>query len=231
MRNNEVSGETRVFLVAGQSNAMGLAEPIRAELGPGQGADFRIVHVAEGGTPLVNAPYCRASWHPERRGEMYDRLIREAHKVRDEIAAGGGRAVFCAAFWVQGEQDTKTDNRGDKPGAKSLPPPPQPLAASSYESNLRCLIAALRRDLRAPDMAFFIATTPVGAPPDFVLEGSQHAGTPQVVAAQKEVARSTPHAALVPTEGFARASDRLHFSEEGGRALAAAMVRAYEALD
>jgi hypothetical protein len=231
MGNNEASGGTRVFLVAGQSNAMGLAEPIRSELERRQGSDFRIVHVAEGGTPLANAPYCRASWHPERRGEMYDRLIQEAQKISDEIAAGGGRAVFPAMFWVQGEQVTKTDNRGDKPGATSLPPPPQPLAASSYESNLRCLIAAVRRDLRAPDMAFVIATTPVGTEPDFVLEGSRHAGTPQVVAAQKEVARSTARAALVLTDGLTRAPDRVHFSAEGGRALAAAMVRAYENLD
>jgi hypothetical protein len=230
MPNRKATGPTRVFVVAGQSNAVGLAELIEQELARRRGPGFRIVHVAEGGTPLVNAPYCRASWHPERRGEMYDRLMQEARKVRDEVAAGGGKAVFPAMFWIQGEQDTKTDNRGNAPGATSLPPPPQPLAASSYEANLRCLIAAVRRDLRAPEMAFIIATTPVGEPPDFVLGGSKHAGTPQVLAAQAAVARSTPFAVLAPTDRFARAPDQVHLSAEGGAALAAAMVRAYEAL-
>jgi lysophospholipase L1-like esterase len=163
---------------------------------------------------------------------LYDRLVDEARRVFRETEADGGRARFAALFWVQGEQDTKTDRRGT--GGESLPPPPQPEAALQYETNLRALIAALRRDLAAAaaaaELPVVIAGTPVGRAPDYALERSRHAATPAVVAAQQRVGATTPGAVYVPTEGVPRGDDGLHLTGEGGRLLAKRMVEAYVAL-
>jgi hypothetical protein len=185
----------------------------------------RVIHVAQGGTPLVNAAYMTPSWHPDRRGEMYDRLLAAARRTLESVCDAGGEPRVEAFFWMQGEQDTKTDNTG--PEGQSLPPPPQPQAAEAYAENLKALLAAVRRDLARADLPVIIADTPVGAPPDYVIGRSKHAMTPVVVAAQAAVASSDPRAALVSTARLERAADRLHLTPDSAAELARAMVQTW----
>jgi len=223
-----ISGIVKVFIVAGQSNAIPLGEPVRRRLADIIDGAISVIHVAEGGTPLVNAPYATPSWHPERRGEMYDRLRFHIDTTLIEIRAQGLTPIPEAVFWMQGEQDGKTKGVGT--AGTSLPPPPQPLAAESYEANLRLLIGTLRNDLCRPNLPFIMATTPVGSPPDYLLTDSEHLAIPAILAAQAAVATSTPGVSLVETMDCERAADRVHLTERSADEVTRRMIEKYSSL-
>jgi len=156
---------------------------------------------------------------------MCDRLVAEARRALDSARAAGESPRVEAMFWMQGEQDTKTENRG--PEGTSLPPPPQPLAAESYGANLKALLAAVRRELARAELPAIIADTPVGLPPEYATGRSRHAATPVVLAAQAAVALGDSRAALVRTAAYPRGPDGLHLTKSSATELAQAMARAW----
>lgn len=166
-----------------------------------QSCKLAIVKAAFSGTGL------RTDWNsadPGDAGACYRALVSEAKAA---IAAGKERGLtfrLRALVWVQGESDS---NATDAP---------------NYERNMTELLAALRRDLEAPELRALLAiNTQFG--------GGKNAFVPKVIEAQKAVAAKDPKRTVyVDTDGVSLANGA-HWDTAGtlevGRRFAEALLK------
>ena len=149
-----------------------------------------LIKFAVGGSSMLA---WEREWRAERaavaddadKGALYPRLVRHVKAV-----TAGADAHLLACLWMQGESDSRYQ-----------------LAAAEYQQNLKRLIAALREDLRQPQLQFVIGlVNPAPATFTFLLT---------VREAQRRVARTMPHVSLVDTDGLTRHEDELHYDSAG----------------
>ena len=107
------------------------AAPRLAKLDPG--SRVGIVKFARNGTSL------HTDWNPDRRGGLYDGLLRRIRTAYRSARDLTSRVKIAGVFWMQGEWDADT------------------LAnANAYADNLARFIGRLRADLRAPHLPVVI---------------------------------------------------------------------------
>jgi hypothetical protein len=144
-----------------------------------------------------------ASWAPgqyfeDTKSHPYDDAIARAKRA---MTLGTLRGIL----WHQGESDRS------------------PALAPRYEQALRTLIARFREELRAPSVPFLI-----GQLGQFLGSGEWDEPTRQIDRAQREVAKSVPLCAFVPSHGLSSKPDNLHFDarslREFGKRYAAALA-------
>jgi hypothetical protein len=136
-------------------------------------------------------------WNPARRSGLYRKMIdRYNYAVAKLTLETGQRTYLAGIFWMQGEAD----------GTRKK-------WAEAYDTNLKTFIAAVRRDLEAPDAAFVMGHIQDARKwyPDF----SPY--THIVRAAQVEVAKADHRTFLVSTDGLERRAtvSPVHFSTKG----------------
>jgi len=112
-------------------------------------------------------------------------------------AAPDGRPA--AALWVQGERDARSVD-----------------AAAAYGTRLRALVAAIRRDVDRPDLPFLCAQ--VNPPYPFVRG---------VRDAQAALPAQVPRTALVSTDGLKKWPGDVHYDSAGQVELGQRFARAY----
>jgi len=186
----------RLFILAGQSNMVGLDErqsftPTIKQAFPGD--EVLVVKSAAGGTPIrmwyqdwqapagTNAATAAGLGPP---GVLYAKLLA---KVRQALA---GRTPDTVSFvWMQGERDAKAG------------------WAAAYEDGLRGLIRQVRADMQHPD-----ATVVIGRLSDH-LNGQP--GWDAVRAIQEKVAAGDPRAAWVDTDALNGPHNDLHYTKAG----------------
>jgi Carbohydrate esterase, sialic acid-specific acetylesterase len=135
-----------------------------------------LVKLARPGTPI-------GDWSPANPRSLYAELVHDAKAAR----ASAPEAQLAAMLWVQGERDARS-----------------PDLAATYSGNLRVLIAAVRRDLGAPDLPFLCAQ--VNPPYPFA---------PEIRAAQAALPSQVQRTAVVSTDGLRKNADSLHYSASG----------------
>ena len=137
------AGERHLFILSGQSNMAGLKPeaaflPELKKLLPD--ADIQHVKFAKGGQPIRkwvptwDKIAARSNLEPRKDpGAFYEQVVKLA---KANIALGKPKTITF--FWMQGERD----------GEEKL--------SAAYEESMKTLIANLRNDLDAPEMAFVI---------------------------------------------------------------------------
>lgn len=186
------------FPEGGFGPEMGLARTLHAK----QGKRLAIVKAAFSGTSMTH------DWTTTNAGsggECYHALVAE---IRAAIAAAKqqGIALRPRAFvWVQGESDANAQ------------------AASRYEKALGDMLAALRRDLAAPEMLALIGVNTRFGGVDKVTQMVQ-----AIIDAQKSLAAKDSRCAYVDTDG-ATLANVAHFDSAGtldvGRRFAEALLK------
>lgn len=175
--------------------------------------DFLLVKRAMGGTSLAGwAP----QWDESRLASKYDTAAGPLYrKLLDDYAAAiKGRPVrLTGVLWMQGESDTR-----------------YPALGPHYFENFKTLIAAFRRDLKAPGLPFFFGR--VNMPTAATEDDKKTIKFPyvqQVRAAQERAAREIPGVHLIETDDLGKQSDRIHYDAAGqialGRRFAEAWLR------
>ena len=222
--------EVNIYLIAGQSNAEHLREPILERLSQGVEGLHEAVHVAGGGQPLAPlTDYPTKSWHPRVVGHLYDQLIGQTRDLLARLTGEQKSPVVRALFWMQGEQDAKSGNQ-----AGGYRPPPQPGSAETWSANMAALVAALRRDLALPHLPVIMGQTVIGDDPRITHVRARHrtrlgeSDYVEVVRAQqKACAAADPRIWLIETDTSMLGDDFIHLSQAGVDRLADGMVDAY----
>ncbi len=150
------------------------------------GRKISIVKAAFSGTGIGQ------DWDPDAPGEAgscYRALLEEVREASAAAKAEGVTLRPRALLWVQGESDAK-------PGEVEL-----------YDERLAEMIASLREDLDAPNLAALVAVNT-----QFGLGKNPH--MPAIVEAQKAVAENDPRTVYVDT-AEAPIINAAHFSTEG----------------
>lgn len=162
-------------------------------------AKLLLVKRAMGGTTLAGwAP----QWDPARLASKYDTAAGPLYRtLLDEFAAAvkDRPARLTAILWMQGESDTR-----------------YPALGPNYFDNLKTLITAFRRDLKAPDLPFFFGR--VNMPADVLEDDKKTLKFPyiqHVRAAQERAAREIPGVHLIETDDLGKQSDRIHYDAAG----------------
>lgn len=145
-------------------------------------------------------------WNPRSEGEdgvCYRALVAETHKAIAAAEKQGIEFRLRALVWVQGESDANAGN------------------VHLYAGRMAKLIAALRKDLNAPDLIALLAVN------TRFLEGRNKL-MPLIVASQREVAAKDQLVTYVDTSKCTIAN-RVHFDSKGtlemGRLLAEALLQ------
>ncbi|MFP6858631.1 MAG: sialate O-acetylesterase [Roseibacillus sp.] len=207
------AGDRHLFILSGQSNMAGLKPenaflPELKKLLPD--ADIQHVKFAKGGQPIRKwvknfDEIAKKNKLPPKNdpGAFYDEVLKQA---RGAIAKGKPKTITF--FWMQGERDAKEN------------------LSAAYEESMKTLIANLRKDLDAPEMAFVI-----GRLSDFSTSDHWEA----VRAAQVKVANDDPRGSWVDTddtndkEKNGKKHNDLHYTKAGydlfGQRLARQAVR------
>lgn len=150
------------------------------------GGRLAIVKAAFSGTGI------RRDWDPKSEGESgacYRALIEETKAAKAAAEAQGLKLRVRAFTWVQGESDANKAN------------------AEHYEKALREMIAALRKDLDAPDMIALLAiNTRFG--------GGKNTYMPRITEAQKAVAAMDARCSYVDTSN-ATIANNVHYDAAG----------------
>lgn len=193
------SGEIPIYILAGQSNAMSLnlRTALLAELGE-QHSDFALVRSVSSGSILNQVNWGRGDWHPESTGELYDQMLADVAEAIAAVEARGLTANVQGFFWVQGSADTR-----------NFP------AASEYGENLNSLLSALHADLDA-DLRFVLSEVPTTLDKfEFheIVRDEQN-----TFAAEHDLVE------IVETSSFELRPDGVHYSPDGFRELADALV-------
>lgn len=146
-----------------------------------------IVKAAFSGTGI------RKDWNPEDQtgdsGICYRALLSETKAAIAAAAADGKQLKITALVWVQGESDANPND------------------VAHYQKALTEMIAALRRDLEAPEMAALVAVnTKFGL--------GKNAMMPKIVEAQKETAEADPLCVYVDTAA-ATIANEAHYDTQG----------------
>jgi hypothetical protein len=158
-----------------------------------------IVKAAFSGTGI------RRDWDPKsdtESGSCYRALLKETRDAIKAATAKGITLKIRALAWVQGESDANPAN------------------VEHYEKALNEMIAALRRDLNAPDMIALVAVnTRFG--------GGRNKLMPDIVKAQRAVGAADKRAAYVDT-AKATIANNAHYDTKGtlyvGRLFAEALL-------
>jgi hypothetical protein len=111
------------------------------------------------------------------------------------------RGALVAILWHQGESDANAQN------------------APEYEQRLRALITRFRADLSAPDVPVLIGQLGQFRP--------WTANDSTIDKAHRDVARTMPHVAFVPSNGLKDQGDALHFDAASARELGRRFASAY----
>lgn len=145
-----------------------------------------IVKAAFSGTGI------RRDWDPKSEGESgacYRALLEETKAAIAAAEANGLKLRLRAFTWVQGESDANAAN------------------AEHYEKALREMIAALRKDLNAPELIALLAiNTRFG--------GGKNTYMPQIIEAQKAVAAKDARCSYVDTSK-ATIANSVHYDAAG----------------
>ena len=182
-----------------------------------------IVKQAVGGTGIM-------AWAPEwnaadaditgdaRKGPLYEKLLAEARQALDREDAR-----LRGFLWLQGAKDMRDKRTGNR-----------------YAENLENLIAALRRDLDAPEMPALVATYRSGPLPDS-LDGLSPSdlelpkGRPgiwEVLLAQTKVSERVPRSAPVYLRDLPTHPGNIHANTAGmlqaGRAFARVFLERFD---
>ncbi|MCA9174006.1 MAG: hypothetical protein KDB14_05915 [Planctomycetales bacterium] len=180
------------------------------------GDSLAVIKVAFSGTSLdqdwrpgVAAPDDEAAQFGQQPsstpGDCYRRLLAE---VRAAIAAAKQEdvALRIRAFaWVQGESDAK------------------PELAERYGSAMQQMIAALRRDLDAPQMAVLLAV-------NARYSGGSNPHLPEVIRQQQKVANADPLCSYVDTSS-ASIANRVHYDGPGTLAVGSMFAQALQNIE
>jgi hypothetical protein len=126
-------------------------------------------------------------------GPLYPQLVAKVEQAMGALASLGVTPELSGFFWMQGEWDSR-----------------DVMQAAAYEANLTAFMAALRRDLGAPDLPFVI-----GRVSSRIASNGSYPGLAAVRQAQENVAAGDPRAALVDTDDLSMAADSLHFDALG----------------
>lgn len=194
------TGQTRLFILSGQSNMEGLdpEESFAPTLRKAFPADEIIVAKhSQSGQPIRrwDAEWKSASGQPPevrkgQKGDLYDKLLAEVKKALE----GKPRPASVVFVWMQGEADTHSAENADV-----------------YGASLKTVISNLRKDLERPDMAFVI-----GRISDFA---KYPEGSKTVREAQVAVAESDPLGGWIDTDDLNGSNNALHYMGEGKRKL------------
>lgn len=203
-----------VYVLAGQSNAVGMERAIRAELlarDPGA----IILTVASAGAPLT---WGRAGADWFQPGDLRDRLVTEVAQVM----RANPEAMLRSMIWVQGEADSYDFARWD-----------------SYAARFQALLGAVDVGLKAAlpghaaqalDFGVVLSQLSAAAP---MAAGRAHWAT--VIDQQRRLDAASDRIGAVDPDAVARGAgltggamfrDLLHYSEGFGGRLAAALAEA-----
>ena len=181
---------------------------------PRAGSGRRWAWRAKGGKPLaiVKAAFSgtgmRTDWNPADAGPSgacYRALVGETKAAMAAAKEKGITLRLRALLWVQGESDA---NAAD---------------AANYEKNLGAMLAALRKDLEAPELVALLAVnTRFG--------NDKNPFMPKVIAAQQALAAKDKLCVYVDTAGAETLlPGRTHFTAAGtlevGRRFAAELAK------
>jgi SAM-dependent methyltransferase len=168
-----------------------------------QGAGkIAIVKAAFSGTGI------RRDWNPRSDGadgSCYRALLEEVTKATAEARTQGAELRLRALLWVQGESDANARD------------------AEHYEKALAAMLAALRKDLDAPGMVSLLAVN------TRFLEG-RNKFMPQIVEAQRAVAKADPLAVYVDTAKCSIAN-QVHFDAAGTLEMGRLFAMAFADMD
>ena len=153
----------------------------------GKSRQLYIVKYAKGASPIVD-------W---QKGEVnYIALM-----AAIDGAGLPENVIYTGVIWLQGENDSRTDNEA---------------GALGYKPNLEALVADLRSDLSSPNMRIYIIRV---NPPE---AGYSHASI--VRQAQEEVADEDSFGRWINTDDLTKFEDDIHYDDQGqlrlGRRLA-----------
>ncbi|MEZ6055994.1 MAG: sulfatase-like hydrolase/transferase [Planctomycetaceae bacterium] len=152
------------------------------------GAPLAIVKVALSGTGL------RTDWNPADpgpSGACYRALVEETRMAIAAAAEQGVELRPRGMIWVQGESDSN------------------PQDAANYEQALAAMLAALRKDLKSPDLLALLSVNS-----RFGNGKNPHVAT--VIAAQKSLADRDPLSQFVDTDGAETLGpSHTHFTAKG----------------
>ena len=177
---------------------MGLARELHAR----ESRPLAVVKAAFSGTGM------RTDWNPADHGPggaCYRALVGETKAALAAATAKDVKLHLRALVWVQGESDA---NAKDSP---------------NYEAALGAMIAALRKDLEAPQLVVLVGVnTRFG--------NDKNVFVPKIVEAQKALAAKDPHCAYVDTAGAdTLLPTRTHFTAAGtldvGKRFASALLK------
>ena len=127
----------------------------------------------------IGASSLHGDWRLPGQGGITDAMLAEVKQAMADLAKSGRKARLRGFVWIQGESDADTDPH-----------------AQGYRLLLTKLIAGLRKEWREPDLAIVLGVD------------EQHPGPitrPQVVEAQKAIAKTDKHAAWTSMRGLAKA--------------------------
>lgn len=147
-----------------------------------------IVKVARTGTGMDE-------WSSLHAHSIYGTLINDTNAA----LRAAPEARVAAMLWMQGERDARFAE-----------------SAAGYGAKLRAFVAAVRRDVRRPDLPFLCAQADPPYPYARDVRDAQAALPAQV-----------PGTILVPTDGLGRYSDKLHYDAAGQIELGRRFARAY----
>lgn len=176
---------------------MGLVRGLRAK----EAKPLAILKAAFSGTGL------RTDWNPSDPGDggaCYRALVSETKAAMAAASSQGIQLRLRALVWVQGESDANAQDAPD------------------YERALGAMIAALRKDLNAPQLpALLSVNTRFG--------NDKNPFMPRIVEAQRALAASDPRCVYVdPTGAETLLPSRTHFTAAGtlevGRRFAKALL-------
>ncbi|MEI6210977.1 MAG: sialate O-acetylesterase [bacterium] len=136
----------------------------------------------------IGATSLNGDWRLPGQGGFTDAMLAEVKQAMADLARSGRKARLRGFVWIQGESDADTDPH-----------------AQGYRVLLTKFVAGLRREWREPELAVVLGMD------------EQHPGPvarPQVVEAQKAIARADRHAAFVSMRGLPKA-DVSHLTNDG----------------
>ena len=162
---------------------------------------FAIVKAAFSGTGI------HRDWNPRSEdpdGACYQALLKELSAASKAAEEQGIELRPRAFLWVQGESDANAND------------------VEHYRSALAELIAALRADLKAPELIALLAVNT-----RFLEDRNRF--MPQIVSAQRAVGEADPRAAYVDTSKCSIAN-RVHFDAAGTLAMGRLFAGSYREL-
>ena len=156
-----------------------------------------LIKTSGGGTTLF------MHWLPD--SVMYRRCLENIHNAMDHLTEANQPYEMCGMLWMQGESDSET-----------------PEMANAYEENLRLLFAALRKEMKKPDLPIVMGR----------ISSSLLKETPWVFdqakivqRAQEIVAKDDPSVFIIHTDRLSTLPDNTHFDTRAQLKLGSKMAR------